>query len=196
MAVLKWKTAMEVAMTRFALVLLTAGFAVLAGPAQAQAPSQEPSQAPSREPSQTPAPPAAQDPPASASQDSRYTFHRVRDGFVRLDGRTGQVAQCGWNASGWSCGAVPDERAALEAEIARLQQENVALKRSLLSRGIDLPGGVKADPPPMAKAPDSEPSLRLPSEAEIDRAMAFMKNIWRRLVEMMVELQRDIQRKS
>jgi hypothetical protein len=193
MTALKCKTAMEIAMTRFALVLLTAGFAVLAGPAQAQAQSQDLGQAPGQSPSQPP----AQDPPASASQDSRYTFHRIRDGFVRLDGRTGQVAQCGWNASGWSCGAVPDERAALESEIARLQQENVALKKSLLSRGIDLPGGVKADvAPPVAKAPDPESGLKLPSEAEIDRAVAFMKNVWRRLVEMMVELQRDSQRKS
>jgi hypothetical protein len=107
------------------------------------------------------------------------------------------VAQCGWSASGWSCTAVPDERAALESEIARLQQENVALKRSLLTRGIELPSGVKADPPPpVAKAPEREPSLKLPTEADLDRAVAFMKDVWRRLVEMMVELQRDIQRKS
>jgi hypothetical protein len=176
-------------MMRFALVLLIAGLACIGGPAPATAQGQDPGQGPNQvSPSQSP--------PASAPEDSRYTFHRIRDGFVRLDGRTGQVAQCGWNAGGWSCGAVPDERAALESEIARLQQENVALKKSLLSRGIDLPAGVKADPPPIAKAPGSEPSLKMPSEAELDRALAFMKNVWRRLVEMMVELQRDIQRKS
>ena len=171
-------------MTRFALVLLIAGLACTGEPLPALGQAQNPSEAP------------RQGPPAPAAEDSRYTFHRIGEGFVRLDGRTGQVAQCGWSAAGWSCSAVPDERTALESEIARLQQENVALKQSLLSRGIGLPGGVKADPPPIAKAPESEPSLKLPSEAEIDRAMAFMKNVWRRLVEMMVELQRDIQRKS
>jgi hypothetical protein len=172
----------ETTMTRFAPVCLIAGLACVGGPALGQ--------------SQTPLESPTQEPPASASADNRYTFHRIQDGFVRLDGRTGQVAQCGWSAAGWSCGAVPDERAALESEIARLQQENAALKKSLLSRGIELPGGVKADPPPVAKAPEREPSLKMPSEAEIDRALAFMKNVWRRLVEMMVELQRDIQRKS
>jgi hypothetical protein len=183
MAVLSAATATEMTMSRFALVLPIAGLACIGGPAPASAQSQDPS--------------PNQDPPASASTDSRYTFHRIRDGFVRLDGRTGQVAQCGWSASGWSCGAVPDERAALENEIGRLQQENVALKKSLLMRGIELPSGVKADPPPpIAKAPDPEPSLKMPSEADLDRAVAFMKNVWRRLVEMMVELQRDIQRKS
>jgi hypothetical protein len=184
MAALKSLIAREISMTRFALVLLITGLACIGGPASAQTQSPDPGQGP------------AQNPPASAAEDSRYSFHRIRDGFVRLDARTGQVAQCGWGPSGWSCSAVPDERAALESEIARLQRENVALKKSLLSRGIELPSGIKNDPPPIAKAPESAPSLKLPSEAEIDRAVAFMKDVWRRLVEMMVELQRDIQRKS
>ena len=42
----------------------------------------------------------------------------------------------------WSCKVVPDERAALESEIARLQRDNAALKKSLLARGIELPSGV------------------------------------------------------
>ena len=35
----------------------------------------------------------AQSPPPEGA-DSRYTFHRVDDGYVRLDGRTGQVSMC------------------------------------------------------------------------------------------------------
>ena len=73
---------------------------------------------------------------AARPDDGRYTFHRVGDGFVRLDSRTGQVSQCGWSAGTWSCKTVPDERTALESEIARLQNENAALKKSLLSRGL------------------------------------------------------------
>ncbi len=60
-------------MTRLTLAVLAAGF-VLAGAALAQDVSQ-------------PAPPGA--------DDSRYTFHRVGDNFVRLDGRTGYVSVCG-----------------------------------------------------------------------------------------------------
>ena len=172
-------------MTRATLLVLIAGLGCvdLALPAKAQGPAQAQGQ-------------GQDSPPAAASEDSRYTFHRIRDTFVRLDGRTGQVAQCGWNTAGWSCSAVPDERTALEAEIARLQQENAALKKSLLTRGIDLPGNVKADPPPIAKVPESESGMKIPSEAELDRAIGFMKNVWKRLVEMMVELQKDIQKKS
>ena len=66
---------------------------------------------------------------------SRYSFNRVDDGFVRFDRRTGQVALCGARAVGWGCQTMPEERAALENEIARLTQENDALKKRLSARG-------------------------------------------------------------
>ena len=137
-----------------------------------------------------------------APDDSRYTFHRIGDGFVRLDSRTGQLAQCGWAATGWSCKMVPDERAALESEIGRLQRDNAELKKSLLSHGLELPSGIVAEAPvappvPPANVPDpSAKEPKMPSDAELDRAFAFMKNVWRRLVDMMVDLQRDMQKKS
>ena len=98
---------------------------------------------------------------------------------------------------------MPDERAALESEIARLQRDNAALKKSLLARGLELPGGIMAEAPAApgrsrrAMCRIRPPrSPKLPSDAELDRAIAFMKNVWRRLVDMMVDLQRDMQRKS
>jgi hypothetical protein len=161
-------------MTRLVYALAIAALAVLASPSAAPAQSQDP--------------PAADD-------ANRYSLHRAGEGFVRLDAHTGRVSQCGWHGSGWSCTAAADERAALESEIARLQRENVALKRSLLARGLELPPEVKPEPP-APKEPEVGAVPKMPSDAEIDRALAFMKNIWRRLVEMMVDLQRDIQRKS
>ena len=138
-----------------------------------------------------------------APDDGRYTFHRRGEGFVRLDSRTGQVSQCGWSATTWSCKIVPDERVALESEIGRLQRDNAALKNALLASGMELPNGMVAEAPaapgpvPPGSVPD--PSAKAPvgpSEVELDRAFAFMKNVWRRLVDMMVDLQRDIQRKG
>jgi hypothetical protein len=140
-------------------------------------------------------------PPEAATAGGRYSFHRMGESFIRLDAQTGQVAQCGASAAGWSCSAMPDERAALESEIARLQRENAALKQSLLAKGIELPSGTnpglveRKDEAPSGKSPDSSPGLRLPSDAELDQAMAFMKKVWRRLIEMMADLQRDVQRK-
>jgi hypothetical protein len=141
----------------------------------------------------------AQTPPP-ATEGGRYAFHRVGEGFVRLDSVTGQVAQCSASATGWSCKAAPDERLALESEIARLQRENASLKKSMLAKGLDLPGGMTAEtrPVPPASIPEtSENTPRgAPSEAELDRAIAYMKNVWKKLVDMMLDLQRDIQRKS
>jgi hypothetical protein len=148
-----------------------------------------------------------QEAPPPGPDDGRYSFHRVGEGFVRLDSRTGQLAQCGWSATAWSCKMVPDERAALESEIARLQRDNAALKKSLLSRGLDLPNGVMPEtsgvavaPVPPADVPDSSSKESKgpnpPTEADIDRAFTFVKNVWRRLVDLMVDLQRDMQRKS
>lgn len=124
------------------------------------------------------------------NEDARYSFHRAGDSYLRLDGRTGQVSVCENKPTGWLCRAVPDERSALESEIARLQHDNVALKRELLAHDLTLPGGAKA-PGPQAK----EQGLQLPSDAEIDQVMTVMEKVWRRMVEMIVSAQRDMLRK-
>ena len=52
-------------------------------------------------------------------------------------------------------------------------------------------------PVPPGSVPDlSAKEPKGPTEADLDRAFTFMKNVWRRLVDMMVDLQRDMQRKS
>lgn len=200
-------------MTRIALTVLVAGWSVLAGaPGAAAQETTSPQATPTPPPVQgAPAPSAppqgspAQSAPAPSAEDSRYSFHRMGDGFVRLNSRTGQSAQCGWGPTGWSCKMAPDERAALDSEIARLQRENAALKKSMLSRGLDLPSGVIAEAPVLPPVPPAnipDPSAREPkepkplSEAELDRAINFVKNVWRKLVDMMVDLQRDVQKKS
>ena len=134
----------------------------------------------------------AQGTPAE-SDDTRYTFNRADDGYLRLDGRTGQVSICTRRQVGWACQAVPDERTALEAEIARLQGENVTLKKEMIARNLPLPGTIKPEPP--GGKPD-EPRVQLPSDAELNKVMNFMEKVWRRLVEMIVTLQKDMLKKS
>lgn len=138
-------------------------------------------------------PAQAQNGPPPEAEDGRYMFNRVQDGFVRLDTRTGQVSMCTRRSVGWACHAVPDERSALEAEIARLQSANAALKKELIARGLDLPGGVTVEPP---VARGSDPDLRLPNQADVDRVVSFIERAWRRLVEMMVNLQKDVLKRS
>ena len=128
----------------------------------------------------------AQSPPPS--DDARYSFNRIDDGYLRLDGRTGQVSICTQRSAGWACQVVADERTALEAEIARLQGENAALKKDLMARNLPLPGTVRPEPP----AAKPEPRLELPSDADLNKVMTFVEKVWRRLVDMIVTLQKDM----
>jgi hypothetical protein len=126
------------------------------------------------------------------SDDVRYSFSRVDDGYLRLDGRTGQVSICVPRQVGWICQAVADERAALEAEIARLQAESATLKKELMAHNLPLPGTVKPEPPSIKSDKPAEPRLELPSDADLNKVMSFVEKVWRRLVEMIVSLQKDM----
>ena len=127
--------------------------------------------------------PAARAQTTPDSENGRYSFSSVPDGMLRLDTRTGAVSLCAKQATGWACNAVPDERAALENEIARLQRENGALKKDMLARGLPLPGGVASGPAPNQR--ELNLKVPLPSDAEIDRVMSAFEKMWRRLVDMM-----------
>ena len=66
--------------------------------------------------------------PMPDAENGRYALSPVADGVIRLDTRTGAVSTCSNSGAGWACYAVPDERAALDAEIGRLQADNEKLK--------------------------------------------------------------------
>ncbi len=135
---------------------------------------------------------AAQAPEGEAN---RYQFNQVPDGYLRLDLRSGAVSLCSRGGAGWSCLAVPDDRTAFDDEIGRLQGENAALKKALADRGLPLPGGVTA-PPPAAPPAAGGGDLKLPSDADIDRAMAVLEKMWRRMVDMVMSLQRQLKDKN
>lgn len=134
--------------------------------------------------------PAAAQGEAPDTEGGRYSFNRVDDGYLRLDQRTGQVSLCNRRSIGWACYPVPDERTALEEEIARLQKDNAALKKEMLARGIAIPGMKQPQAKPEAKG--AGPDLKVPSDAEIDRVMSVMEKMWRRLVEMVQRVQKEL----
>ena len=57
------------------------------------------------------------------TENGRYALSPAGDGVLRLDTRTGAVSTCNNSGAGWACYAVPDERAAMDAEIGRLQAD-------------------------------------------------------------------------
>jgi hypothetical protein len=127
------------------------------------------------------------------NEEGRYTFNKVQDGYLRLDAQTGQVAMCSRRAVGWACQTVPEDRAVLEGEIARLRSENATLKKDILARGLPLPAGTMPDPPVVR---NGDRNLHLPNNADLDRMMALVGRMWRRLVEFIETVQKDVLRKS
>lgn len=130
-------------------------------------------------------------------ENGRYTLSPVADGVVRLDTRTGAVSTCTDKGSGWACYIIPDERAALDAEIGRLQKDNDALKAQLAERGPAAAGKTDEALPKQdslkPKIADGERKIEipLPSDRDLDRVMSFVENAWRRLVDMAGRIQRD-----
>jgi hypothetical protein len=135
---------------------------------------------------------AAAEAKALENAQGRFTFSRVNDGYVRLDNRTGQVSFCGKRTVGWTCQLAPEDRGVLENEIARLQEENASLKKELLTHGLPLPGSMKGEPP-VAR---NERTFSLPSDANIDRMKVMLEQAWRRLVDMISALHKDVLKKS
>lgn len=131
----------------------------------------------------------------------RYVFHKApgNDGAVlRLDRNSGQVSSCTKQDAGWACYAVADERAALEAEIARLQSENGRLKEAALAKSQPLPQRDSTKAPPVQNSAvdgrcktasplgDATIEIRGPG---VDRIKEFASHAWQRMVEIFRNVQ-------
>jgi hypothetical protein len=135
------------------------------------------------------------------TENGRYALAPVADGVLRLDTRTGAVSTCNNTGTGWACYAVPDERAALDVEIGRLQADNEKLKAELAAREPTVPGKIdeplpKADslkkPEPKVAEGERKIEIPLPSDRDMDRMMSFLERAWRRLVEIANRMQKDV----
>jgi len=144
------------------------------------------------------------------SEKGRYSMSTVGNGVIRLDTRTGAVSTCNNGGAGWACYAVPDERAALDAEIGRLQADNEKLKAELAAREPAITGKIdealpkesleqsmpKTDslkkPDPKLAEGERKIEIPLPSDRDMDRMMSFLERAWRRLIEMANRVQKDV----
>jgi len=108
---------------------------------------------------------------APESENGRFTMSPVAGGVMRMDTRTGKISICRQKGDAWACEAAADDRAAYEQEIARLQEKVAKLERELRT-------GDKTE-------------MKLPSDADVDKAMTFFENILRRFKSMIDNLQRE-----
>jgi len=143
---------------------------------------------------------AAESMPPDA-ENGRYTLSPAADGMIRLDTRTGAVSNCSNNGAGWACLAVPDERAALDAEIGRLQAENDRLKAQLDERDRAEANNTAKALPKSDSLKNAEPKVAegerkieipLPSDRDMDRVMSFVERAWRSLIDMANRVQKDV----
>jgi hypothetical protein len=138
-------------------------------------------------------------------ENGHYALAPVTDGVMRLDTRSGAVSICSNSGAGWACYAVPDERAALDAEIGRLQADNERLKTQLAAREPTVTGKIdealpkdtlpktdslKKPEPPVAEG-ERKIEIPLPSDRDMNRMMSFLEQAWRRLIEMANRVQKD-----
>ena len=126
---------------------------------------------------------------ARADAPGRYEFNHVDKGILRLDNNTGQVSLCSQHATGWACDPVPEERAALEKEIARLQDEVAALKKEVAS--------LREPPPPVPPLPVPPPAGKNDEFSrnlhdDIARARGYLQWTWRQVVNMIDKIQKGV----
>src|ERR1700722_61648 len=135
------------------------------------------------------------------NENGRYALSPIPDGVIRLDTRTGVVSTCSNGSAGWACYAVPDERAAYDAEIGRLQAGNEKLRAALAAREAGLAGKIEEALPKQDSLKKPEPKtaegerkieIPLPSDRDMDRMMSFLEQAWRRLVEIANRMQKDV----
>ncbi|MCJ8142791.1 hypothetical protein MKI84_07655 [Ancylobacter sp. A5.8] len=135
--------------------------------------------------------------------EGRFTMQPVEGGILKLDTRSGAMSFCHARgvpaaATDWVCEAVPEDRAALEAEIARLQARIATLEKpgvpDIMAPPVPVPGTPPdATPPipPQAGKPETPEEERTRLRAAMDQAMDMADYAFRRFKEMVDRLREE-----
>lgn len=116
---------------------------------------------------------------ASQERQGRYVMNPTENGFVRLDTETGAMSVCTERNGRWVCELMGDEAKALQEEISRLRAEVKRLEEQ----------AALAEPAPSTKQPERR--LELPTEEEVDKALDYFENIFRKFRERIEKFEHE-----
>lgn len=108
---------------------------------------------------------------ASQERQGRFVMSPTENGFVRLDTETGAMSVCTQRNGRWICELMEDEAKALRDENARLRAEVKRLQDE----------AALAEQAPSTRQPERQ--LELPTEEEVDKALDYFENIFRKFRE-------------
>ncbi len=134
----------------------------------------------------------AHNPPAGTEAADRFQIIQSGDKILRVDRATGAVSICRQATDRWTCEMVPDDRAAMEAEMERtiaLSEMFKARVDALESRLAELEK--KAQDRPAITNKDDGADWSDKAEKEFDRMMDFSEKAMRRFFGMVRSLRED-----
>lgn len=117
--------------------------------------------------------------PAKAEDAQRYTIEKTDKGYVRMDTQTGEVSVCEESGTQLVCRVAPDERKALQGEIARLDDKVASIEERLGT---------------LEKSTIVNPGAILPSDEELNRSFDTMEKLMRRFMTIMKDSGKDATR--
>lgn len=113
-----------------------------------------------------------------------YTLQAVEGGVLKLDTRSGALSFCSAKAGAYVCEAVPEDRAALEAEITRLQARIAELEKG--RAGVP---DIMAPPAGKEGAPDAP--MTEEARKRLDEALDVAEHAFRRFMDMVNRLRSE-----
>ncbi|MCP4935440.1 MAG: hypothetical protein GY927_14865 [bacterium] len=112
------------------------------------------------------------------AETGRYSMTPTKDGILRLDTKTGEVALCSRASGRLKCQGVEGQSGSLQDRIRRLELENENLRTQL-------------DAARLTPAPRDGGKLDVPTEEDVDKAMDFMEKLLHRFKGMVDDLKKD-----
>jgi len=123
-----------------------------------------------------------------------FTMQPVEGGLMKLDTRTGSMSFCSSRTGTWTCAVVPEDRAAFEAEIARLHERIASLEKRGATGVPDImaPPAAKPPAPNATPSPDAgKPTIPEDVQGKMDEAIDMAEHVFRRFLQMVERLRNE-----